>query len=439
MCLSARELGPSTKLCLDSLEAFSVNANFSHAPDTDPIMSLPLVQGMGLPTAIYRGCTPQVQTSIFFRHFAFCGMINAGATEKYSVTLEDSTVWVIYRTADRSTTQNVRPMWKESNSTIQGDPCFHGFIQVGKLPHGATDTAYDVSAGAYAISGQISAIKESPSSMKYAFNWYKAGLPKPLLMFALPHHIESLEGSTRQCVSNIQLWTVTKGIATAVISDRWVMQERIYSGLGFAPYDLERGSITQISPSACELVASVGAAEVEQDIRGQGVLNSMYFSGKGLCKFAMMIYVLHDIVGRPDLAMKGLAKLKDAFAVFVNNTQPCPLVYEESWRGSVSTAGLAGDPGADFGNSYYNDHHFHYCYFVYTAAVIGHLDHAWLGEARNRNYVNMLVRDYANTGTDNYFPFSRAFDWFNGHSWVSNLQLNSRCSDVHTRVGERSL
>jgi endo-1,3(4)-beta-glucanase len=421
MCFSARELGPSTKLYMDSLEAFSTNANFSPTPDAEPIMSLPLVQGMGLPTAIYRGCTPQVQSSIFFRHFAYCGTVNSGATEKYKVLLEDSTEWVMYRTADRSIAQISRPMSQESNSTIQGDPEFHGFIQVGKLPSGAPDTAYDVSAGTYAISGQISSIRDGPSSMKYAFNWYKAGLPKPLLMFALPHHVQAFEGDMKQFVSNIQLWTVTKGIATAVISDRWVMQEPTYYGLGFAPYNFNCGSVTQISPQASALIASIGAAEVEQDVRGQSVLNSMYFSGKGLCKFAMMIYVLHDIVLRPDLAAKGLVKLKDAFATFVNNGQPCPLVYEESFRGAVSTAGLAGDPGADFGNSYYNDHHFHYCYFVYTAAVIGYLDRAWLAEAKNRNWVNMLVRDYANTGTDDYFPFSRAFDWFNGHSWVSDL------------------
>jgi endoglucanase Acf2 len=31
---------------------------------------------------------------------------------------------------------------------------------------------------------------------------------------------------------------------------------------------------------------------------------------------------------------------------------------EQAWRGVVSTAGIHGDAGADFGNSFYNDHHF---------------------------------------------------------------------------------
>lgn len=79
-----------------------------------------------------------------------------------------------------------------------------------------------------------------------------------------------------------------------------------------------------------------------------------------------------------------------------------------------------GDPGVDFGNTYYNDHHFHYGYFVYAAAVIGHLDPAWVPV--NKGYVNMLVRDFANPSSkDKYYPVSRSFDWYHGHSWAHGL------------------
>jgi endo-1,3(4)-beta-glucanase len=147
----------------------------------------------------------------------------------------------------------------------------------------------------------------------------------------------------------------------------------------------------------------------------------MYFSGKGLGKFAMMVYVLHDMALNPELAAKGLEKLKAAFQVFIDNQQQNPLAYEECWRGVVSVAGLGGDAGADFGGSYYNDHHFHYGYHVFTAAVIGFFDSAWLADAKNRDWVNMLVRDFANPVCDDFFPFSRAFDWYNGHSWAKGL------------------
>ncbi len=57
---------------------------------------------------------------------------------------------------------------------------------------------------------------------------------------------------------------------------------------------------------------------------------------------------------------------------------------------------------------------------MYTAAVLGHLDPSWISQ--NRDYVNTLVRDYANPSTqDPYFPVSRSFDWYHGHSWAHGL------------------
>ena len=67
-----------------------------------------------------------------------------------------------------------------------------------------------------------------------------------------------------------------------------------------------------------------------------------------------------------------------------------------------------------------NDHHFHYGYFIYTAAVIAYLDPSWL--PLNQAWVNSLVRDAANPSTqDNMFAFSRMFDWYHGHSFAAGL------------------
>ena len=45
----------------------------------------------------------------------------------------------------------------------------------------------------------------------------------------------------------------------------------------------------------------------------------MYFSGKALAKFAMIIYTTHDLLNEPNLATQGLNELKGAFAVFSTN------------------------------------------------------------------------------------------------------------------------
>jgi endo-1,3(4)-beta-glucanase len=99
-----------------------------------------------------------------------------------------------------------------------------------------------------------------------------------------------------------------------------------------------------------------------------------------------------------------------------------PLDYDTVWRGVVSSASYTGDVNADFGNTLYNDHHFHYGYFVHAAAIIAYLDPTWLTQNTNRDWVNTLLRDYANSVDDDpYFPFSRSFDWFHGHSWAKGL------------------
>lgn len=91
------------------------------------------------------------------------------------------------------------------------------------------------------------------------------------------------------------------------------------------------------------------------------------------------------------------------------------------WGGIVSSGSyVTGNAGADFGNTYYNDHHFHYGYHVLAAACIAHLDPAWIPE--NQAYVNTLIRDYANpSAKDMYFPQWRSFDWYHGHSWAHGL------------------
>ena len=92
-----------------------------------------------------------------------------------------------------------------------------------------------------------------------------------------------------------------------------------------------------------------------------------------------------------------------------------------AWGGVVSTATYTtGNAGADFGNTYYNDHHFHYGYFVNAAALIGHMEPTWI--PKNKDYVNMLVRDYANPSSqDPFFPQFRNFDIIHGHSWAHGL------------------
>ncbi|KAF1781177.1 Acyl-CoA N-acyltransferase [Phytophthora cactorum] len=76
------------------------------------------------------------------------------------------------------------------------------------------------------------------------------------------------------------------------------------------------------------------------------------------------------------------------------------------------------DLNADFGNTMYNDHHFHYGYWVHTAAIINRLDPSWSDLPKLNTMVNLLVRDVANFDPDDkFFARFRSFDWYRGHSY----------------------
>ncbi|KAL1297329.1 hypothetical protein AAFC00_004876 [Neodothiora populina] len=426
LILSANELNQTTNLTTDSLDAFSVNVNLLPASGKLPAISFPLVQGMAFVTGVYSNATPKIESSVAFLSVAYIGAVASNSTYKYQASLGDGTTWYIYVTTSQAG-YPVNAFSLVSSYRLQGAVGFNGFIQVAKQPTGNASSdaqrLYDASAGTYPTSASVSG-SVSGTSGTYGFTWTKGGITsRPLMMFALPHHVEVLSRSGVN-VTDIQLTTTTKGLATAVVGNSWTITEPdLPVDMGFAPWSPARRSINSVSSTAATMINSAGSSELSQDIHGQTYLDSMYYSGKALAKFAAIVYSLHDIVGNTSLSATGLQKLETAFAAFVNNTQINPLVYESAWGGVVSSGTYrTGDSGLDFGNTYYNDHHFHYGYFVYAAAVIGYLDPNWLNTGSNKAWVNMLVRDYANPiSNDTYFPFSRSFDWYHGHSWAKGL------------------
>jgi endo-1,3(4)-beta-glucanase len=357
--LSAIELGPPTSLTTNNLEAFSVNAVLSPQAGSLSSITFPLVQGMGCVTGIYNSLMPAVQSSVFFRTVTQVLSPRAGIF-KYRVTLEDSKDWLIYAVSSNGQDPQLQLV---SNTQLQGLRGWSGVIQVAKNPSGAYgETLYDGSAGVYptaaAVAGSVSG-----SIGTYHISWTKAGLTSlPLLVYALPHHLQSFDGVSSACKTTMQLQTTTKGIATAVVGNAWnLVETNLPTDMGFAPWTPKLRSRSTFSSAASNIIKQVASSEINQDYDAQTNLNSMYFSGKALAKFAMIIYTTYDILHEPDLATQGLNELKGAFARFATNQQIYPLVYDTVWQGVVSVGSyVTGDPGLDFGNSYYNDHHFHF-------------------------------------------------------------------------------
>ncbi|KAI0009226.1 glycoside hydrolase family 81 protein [Xylariaceae sp. FL0662B] len=419
LVLSAAELGSKTALTTDNLSSHSVNVNLHVESKAQPLITFPLVQGMGFVTAVYKGGTPLIKTGVFFKTVTRSTKGPKPGVTKYTLYLEDGKVWHVYCYSAKGDVLDLKVI---NNGVAQAAKPFDGIVQVAKDP-GNAETVIDAACGAYPIGVTLSG-SASGTKGTYTFNFQKAGFSDvKLLMYALPHHADSFDDATRKAMSTAKLQTTTKGMAVGVVADSWTMVEpNMPVSMGFAPWDPVDGPKKKLSDSALNTINPVALKELSQSVDQQSNQNSMYFSGKALAKFASLCFVANDLLKNPKLAQSGLGKLKAAFSRFSANKQQYPLYYETAWGGVVSSATYqTGNNGADFGNTYYNDHHFHYGYFIFAAAIIGYLDPTWLTK-ENVDYVNTLVRDIANPcPSDKYFPVSRNFDWYHGHSWAHGL------------------
>lgn len=403
---------------------------------------------MGFVTAIYNSVTPFIESSVFFKTITAVKSPKAGVS-KYKILLADDRTWLLYATSNDRTALSLHI---SSSTRLTAPGPFSGYIQIAKNPGNDPnqEKAYDTCAGAYATAASLDGSSNDQTGT-YSLSWKKGGNGSPLMMFALPHHIESLDAKSAAGKTGIQLQTTVKGIATGIIGDSWTLVEPdLPIGLGFAPWDPVSGPTKALSTTVKAAINAAGLRELSQNMDAQINLDSMYFSGKALSKFATIIYAVHDLAGNVTLANAGLAQLKVAFERFTSNKQKFPLTYESAWGGIVSTASfVTGDANVDFGNTYYNDHQyspppppplnpiapdnenrptdtfspntsFHWSYFIHAASIIGYLDRPWYES--HKDWVNTLVRDCANpSARDPYFPVSRSFDWYHGHSWAKGL------------------
>jgi hypothetical protein len=118
-------------------------------------------------------------------------------------------------------------------------------------------------------------------------------------------------------------------------------------------------------------------------------------------------------------------RLRSAVEIWLNGTAVAPFTYDNTWGGLVNCGCWFNgdgcdnvfpncpsyeDPGLNFGNGFYNDHHFHYGYHIYAAAVVAQYDNDW--GRRYFEHVLLFIRDIANPSVnDVYFPVFRQKDW----------------------------
>ena len=142
-----------------------------------------------------------------------------------------------------------------------------------------------------------------------------------------------------------------------------------------------------------------------------------YFGGKALYR-AAMLYRLATQLELDDAAAAVKGRLSAELTTWTEpqgcrtRTDRC-FVYDAEGKGLV---GLV----PSFGSEEYNDHHFHYGYFLFAAGVLGADDPALV--ERWAPVMDLLAADIASlTGNQDgaMFPDRRVFDAYAGHSWAA--------------------
>jgi len=136
-----------------------------------------------------------------------------------------------------------------------------------------------------------------------------------------------------------------------------------------------------------------------------------YFGGKQLYRSAQLMDIAYQI-GEDQIAGQLHEKLKKRLTGWLTKSRK----GAESFAYNKQAHGIVGITASFGSDTEFNDHHFHYGYFIYAAAVLAQYDRDFL--AAYQPMVDLLVADIANYKSGEPLPLRRVFDSYVGHSWA---------------------
>ena len=239
----------------------------------------------------------------------------------------------------------------------------------------------------------------SDTQVSTTINWHTTD-GAPTLVATMPHQAtgtaqecdmgtyKSVYGTLKVCLTSSVTWSTPKLPAPAT-------------------YDL--GHLDEAARTKI-------AATLEADVQNlQPYPADTYFGGKAVARDAQLLH-LAKTLGRDDLATTIRDRLVPELKSWLtpggcSEAKPdrC-FFYDQTNRGMV---GLV----STFGSDEFNDHHFHYGYFLHAAALVA-MDNPDLIPEMSQ-ITNLLASDIARPRATDNFPAMRVYDVYASHSWAS--------------------
>ena len=202
-----------------------------------------------------------------------------------------------------------------------------------------------------------------------------------------------------------------KGKLLAVVGSQWTLTYELADGADWdytLPDTLDDVQMTDIME---HLKNDVNRVPIDA--------TDTYTFGKQMGRMSRLALIA-DALHHDEIRNNALKQLKTAFEPWLSNTNSDTLVYDSTYGGIVPMNGIQ-NPSADFGSGYYNDHHFHYGYFIHAAATIARYDVPYY--QKHRNTFDSFVSDICNYNDENNSNIKKNIDKATNKKYGENRKV----------------
>jgi len=415
---------------------FGIHAEVRGPSGTQRKILFPIYSGMSYVSGFYTGFTPKISSD---RALLVIERVSNGIWRLLNNGGKEFRVYAIDGSG------NFADASVDFHPDGRMTKAFEGWIRLAEVQAPGDREILDFHAPAVLVDWQLEV--EADGLIKYSFTKH-AAVPKQILHFAYAHHEKLLAGNAQVVTSLTPLAPPTKGEMKGVAGDSWQMQVDVSEtrSLGFLPADPDASKVEDLKAKAYGTLQFFLHSDQWRQAMFKG---SYYFSGKGFQKVAYTCLMLEKFYGREHSHTQSCANLlirgfQCLYAPTVPecNGAPMGLYYDVAWHGVASREGFTdvGCRNADFGNACYNDHHYHFSYYVVSAAVLVKLKPEFGLNTDFVSFVDTLIRDTANPSVqDSHFPQFRSFDWFDLHSWSRGVIPSADGKDQESTSEELNL
>ena len=136
-----------------------------------------------------------------------------------------------------------------------------------------------------------------------------------------------------------------------------------------------------------------------------------YWGGKDLLRFGQCTVMSAETAAELKAGfVKELHTALSNWLTYAPGKKSHYFAYYSKWKALVGV-------NPSYGSEAFNDHHFHYGYFTYAAALLAASDPTFLADYGEM--IRLVAKEYANYDRkDARLPFLRTFDIWAGHSWA---------------------